>query len=503
MLLSEADVLLVDALIDPPRVSGLRIAMGNQTSAVDPVHLRMYQNLIHIQDPMKRTQVIQTCFSSMEYIQSAKRAGLYSHLLHYVSVASSGQTPGPLPGERMGQAGQGLGQAGAGQGQSQQQSYTGPRSHMPPVVHPHGIAATHPSLVNTPPRYTGQGQGQGQGYAIQTHQEAAQSSWKVVTDTPKQKALTYFSSCLEVLGIQEEVTLTEETLKKAYKRMAVKAHPDKGGSEEFFEAVTRSYAYLSEILRYMKGGRGQGGETKSQSTPASQRGAMEVQSQRAQEAEQWKHAEPVRLSAKNLDMNKFNQMFEETHMPDPDSVGYEAWLKDANEASGKSAPMMRGEFNRDVFNRMFQEEAKKSQQAGNQLIVHPREMALTLNPSGGTELVAERPSSFTAATGSKFQYTDLRGAYTTEATISDKVSNVTVAERKLEEYRASRERAPDPLSDTELHGIREFERRQQQQESMRERKKAEQAMLQQQYFDRMKRMVITDGAVDLNAGGRR
>ena len=190
-------------------------------------------------------------------------------------------------------------------------------------------------------------------------------------------------------------------------------------------------------------------------------------------------------------------------MPDPDSVGYEAWLKDANEASGKSAPMMRGEFNRDVFNRMFQEEAKKTQQAGNHLIVHPREMALTLNPSGGTELVAERPSSFTAATGSKFQYTDLRGAYTTEATISDKVAGVTVAERKLDEYRASRERAPDPLSDTELHGIREFERRQQQQESLRERKKAEQAMLQQQYFDRMKRMVITDGAVDLNAGGRR
>ena len=482
--------------------------MGNQASVIDPIHVRMYQNLVQIQDPRKRIQVIQTCLASMEYIQSAKRAGLYSHLLHYVSVASGGGTPGPLPGERGGAA-----VASGPSGSLSAPSVPSAPSHvrtagahpsMMSTTHRDGIAATHPSLIHAPTAssYPTQTQQAQRGYAIQTHSEAAQPSWKVVTDTPKQKAISYFSSCLEVLGIQEEVALTEESLKKAYKRMAVKAHPDKGGSEEMFEAVTRAYAYLSEILRYMRGGRGQGGETKSQSTPAGQRGAMEVQSQRAQEAEQWKHAEPIRLNSKNLDMNKFNQLFEETHMPDPDSVGYESWLKDANETNGRSAPMMRGEFNRDVFNRMFQEEAKKSQQAGNHLIVHPGEMALTLNPSGGTELVAERPSSFTAAAGSRVQYTDLRGAYTTEATISDKVSNVTVAERKLDEYRASRERAPDPLSDTELHGIREFERRQQQQESLRERKKAEQSVLQQQYFDRMKRMVIADG-VDLNAGGRR
>ena len=465
--------------------------MGNQSSAVDPVHLRMYQNLLHIQDPEKRIQIIQTCLASMEYVQSAKRAGLYSHLLHYVSVVSSGQMSSPLPGERVGAPAPVPAPVAVPNGMRT----AGGHPSMMSTTNRDGIAATHPSLVNAP---TQQRHGQGQqGYAIQNHSEAPQPSWKVVTDTPKQKAITYFSSCLEVLGIQEEVALTEESLKKAYKKMALKAHPDKGGSEEFFEAVTRAYAYLSEILRYMKGGRGAGTGT------GAGRDAQEVQSQRTQEAEQWKHAEPVRLNAKNVDMNKFNQLFEETHMPDPNSDGYDAWLKDANDTSGKSAPMMRGEFNRDVFNRMFQEEAKKSQQSGNQLLVHPGEMALTLNPSGGTDLVAERPSSFTAATGSKFQYTDLRGAYTTDATISDKISNVNVTERKLDDYRASRERAPDPLSDTELHGIRDFERRQQQQESLRERKKAEQSMLQQQYFDRMKRMVITDGAVDLNQGGRR
>jgi hypothetical protein len=35
-------------------------------------------------------------------------------------------------------------------------------------------------------------------------------------------------------------------------------------------------------------------------------------------------------------------------------------------------------------------------------------MALTLNPTSGTDLVGERPDSYTAATNSRFQYTDLR-----------------------------------------------------------------------------------------------
>ncbi len=461
--------------------------MGNQSSVIDPVHLRMYHNLIQIKDSMKRVQIIQTCFSSMEYIQSAKRAGIYSHLLHYLTIAQSGQTPSPLPGEMV----------------SSPLSFPQPSSQMPSSsysAHPsrsfqsppsHGIGATHPSLLHAPNASSYPQQPQ-QQQAIQTYSSSI-PSWKVVTETPKQKALGYFSSCLEVLGIQEEVALTEESLKKAYKKMAVKAHPDKGGSEEFFEAVTRAYAYLSEILRHMNGNR--------KTASGSNASVQSTQQSREQEAKQWEHAEPVRLNAKNLDMNAFNRMFEQTHLPDPDSDGYGDWLKDSHGKQANSQKF-KGEFNRDVFNRMFEDEAKKSQRSNNQLVVHPGEMALMMNPTSGVDLVAERPSSFTAAPNSKFQYTDLRGAYTSDSTISDKVSNVTVKERKLDEYRASRERAPDPLTDTELHGIRDFERRQQEQDVLRERKRAEMAIRNQQYFDRMKQLVITDGATNLNQGMR-
>jgi hypothetical protein len=148
---------------------------------------------------------------------------------------------------------------------------------------------------------------------------------------------------------------------------------------------------------------------------------------------------------------------------------------------------------------MFEDEARKGKNQSHNLIVHPGEMALTLNPTNGVDFVGERPDSFTAAPNSKFQFTDLRGAYTTECTIADKVSNVQVTERNFEQYRASREKAPDPFSSSEREHIQQFESRQKQMDDMRERKRAEMAARNQNYFDQMKRMVITDG-VDQNQG---
>ena len=451
--------------------------MGNNQSAIDPVHLRIYSNIIKINDPLKRVQMINTCLASMEYVGSAKRAGIYSYLLNYVATVNAGGTPPLLPGEH---------QSSPNPPAQYNTAPQIPRSLQGNFTSG-GIGSAHPSMINAP---------NAQSYSRQTqiisHKDNT-PSWKIITDTPKQKAMSYFASCLEVLGIQEEVALTEEALKSAYKKMALRAHPDKGGSEELFEAVTRAYAYLSEIIKHMRGGRRS--ENNGQMDAPSV-----INTGRDTEAEKWKHAEPVKLNAKNLDMNAFNKIFEQTHMPDPDSDGYGDWLKGGDERSGGAGAggaKFKGQFNRDVFNRMFEEESRKSQKATNALMVHPGEMALTLNPTSGVSFISERPDSYTAAPNSKFQFTDLRGAYTSETTISDKVSNVQVGERNLEQYRASREKAPDPFSQSELHSIREFENRQRQQDEMRERKRAEMAVRNQQYFDQMKRLVITEG-VDQN-----
>lgn len=451
--------------------------MGNQQgiAAVDPVHVRMYSNLLQIRDPYTRVQMIQMCMNGMEYIQSAKRAGVYSYLLHYVSSVQQSGTVPLLPGEHASAA-------------------TPSVSNPLPLSRPSSSSSTfHSSMSlpsvpnnNKPPSTSS-------SFAVQ--HASAPSSWKVVAETPVSKATTYFASCLEVLGIQEEIVLDMESLKKSYKRAAIRAHPDKGGTEEQFHAVTHAYTYLAAILKQMKG------TTKNTTSPVGPADPAHAVDRRAQDAKQWEFTgEPIHLNPDKLDLSRFNQMFDQLHIPDPGSDGYGDWLKSAGDSisGGSSKPMFKGEFNRDVFNRMFEEETRngKSSAAGgtssHALMVHPEEMALTLNPSSGVNYLGHRPDSFTAAPNDKMQYTDLRGAYSGEASISDKVADVRVGTRNLEQYRASREKAPDPLTDTEMHAIHAFEQRQKQAAQLQERRRAEAAVQQQSYFERMKQQVITD-----------
>jgi len=52
---------------------------------------------------------------------------------------------------------------------------------------------------------------------------------------------------LKVLGLPKNYTA--EMLKESYKRLALKAHPDKGGSEYLFKLLTECYKYLANDLK--------------------------------------------------------------------------------------------------------------------------------------------------------------------------------------------------------------------------------------------------------------
>ncbi len=409
--------------------------MGNVNSlqSFPPAHVRIYKNLLSIQSPSTRAEMIQTLLQSPEYVYSFRQAGIYAELLQYVSRVSRGEAPNVLPGEM---------ENPARQQQSQSQNI---------IVH---------SAKQLNPYE------------------------RVMKGKSNEKALTYFQTCLQVLGLEEEVALTEEELKKAYKKAAVKAHPDKrGGSEQHFEAVTRAYAYLTEILSRVHGGRKAGLKTVEE--PAL------LKTERSQEADQWKHVEPVRLDPKNLNLNAFNQMFEQTRIPEPDEDGYGDWLKNESETN---APKFSGKFNRDVFNSMFEQEAQKNKQSNTQLAV-AQPQALMFNPSAGVELGRDKPGDFTAPANSDqgLGYTDLRAAYTTESTFSGQVANVRVESRDFGQYQESRKRAPDPLRNDEMAALQQMEKEAEQREARRKLRVAEESVAASEYVQRLKRLVITDG----------
>ena len=454
--------------------------MGNGVSidAFDPAHVRIYSNILQLKNASLRTQMIQTCLAGPEYIQTAKRAGVYSFLLNYISTVQSGGSPPALPGEQAGAAAAGTQVQAKPYHQQfyqapQNNTIEPPRSLVSPFQNP--VVYPKPALQSRHPEKHAQQQ-------LTHYNEAPTNSWTQLAQTPQQKMVSYFSSCLEVLGIQEEVALTEEALKKAYKRAAVKAHPDKGGTEEQFEAITRAYAYLTEIIKRLQGGR-----TKASTVEA----PTQLTSGRTEEAKSWQHLEPVKLNPKSLDMNAFNTMFEKTHIVDPEHDGYGDWLKD--EMEDNTGPAFKGKFNRDVFNKVFDAEARKqgSKRAETQL-AHPEAMAMTLAPSMGLELGRERPDTFTPAPNSKQQFSDLKDAYSRETTISDKVSNVRVEARDIGTYRSSREKAPEPMNDREMEQLQRAEAQMKQREQGRQLRAASQGVMEQQYFDRMKQLVITD-----------
>lgn len=425
--------------------------MGNQvsTQSFDPAHIRIYNNILHIQSPGTRVQMIQTLLAGPEYVASMKRGGVYSHLLGYVSAIQRGEKPALLPGERT------------------------------------GVTVPEQRAVNTSQRDAAGNTLvlRGGGGTLATGQDPYK---RVAKNGANEKAMSYFSSCLKVLNLTDEVALTEESLKAAYKKAATKAHPDKGGSEEVFEAVTRAYAYLSDILKRINGGRAKEGVVEA---------PEKLTQGRTQDAEQWKHVEPVRLNAKNLDLNAFNQMFEATRLPDPEDEGYGDWLK---EASGSAdTPKFGGKFNRDVFHKMFEDEVKKSNRGrgdnvnSHQLAVMSTQ-PITLAPSFGVELGRDRPADFTAPANANLKFTDLRNAYTSESTFSGQVADVRVENRTYDQYQTEYKSAPKALRDYEMEAVQSFEQQTQSRERNRQMRAAQQDADAANFFERMKRLVITE-----------
>ena len=374
-----------------------------------------------------------------EYVVSARSAGIYAQMLAYIAHVQAGERPAALPGEMT-------------------------------------MSAVTQTLRNEQARHQ---QNQPTQITNFAHNQLPPSS-AVMKGKRNEKALNYFQSCLEVLGLEEEVALTEITLKKAYKVAALKAHPDKGGSERDFEAVTRAHAYLGEILLRIKGGRSKEGKVEAPEA---------LKDTRDGASKEWEMVQPVRLNPKKLDMNAFNQMFEQTRIPDPEEDGYGDWLKGADTAA--AGPKFGGKFNRDVFNQAFEEEARARARGGQEL-AHRQPEALTLAPNSGVELGRSGGGGFTAAANANLKFTDLRNAYTSDNMITNQVADVRVETRSFDQFSASRKQAPAPLSNQELAGVQAAEAAAAAREEQRRLRAAQEDSLGAQYFERMKRLVITN-----------
>ena len=395
--------------------------MGNIPSGIPDAHVRIYKNIMEIQTPSVRVQMIQTILQSPEHIQSMKMAGVYGSLLHYV------------------------------------QQHTGYAAQQPP-------SAQHMSSLQQKSHTT----------MVQRGSDSIQSSQK-----GSERAMNYFSACLRILQLEEEVAITPEALKVAYKKAVLRAHPDKGGSEKEFEAVTRAYAYLGEILERIHGGRPAEGKVEAPTALAGGRSKQE---------EKWKMVEPVRLNPSKLDLNTFNDMFEKTRIPDPDETGYGDWLKSSDTVA--SGAKFSGKFNRDVFNKAFEDESKgKTARPGGAMVA--QELSMASRMGYGVELGRTGREDYTvAANDAGLKFTDLKKAYTDYTTFSQDTAGVKVENRSVQQYQAERKASPAVFTDTEREQVYAAEKAMADAEARRKLRVAQEAVEENSYFQRMKQLVL-------------
>lgn len=358
---------------------------------------RIWIDICGLQTDHVRAHMLDMSLRNPDLIWAARQAGVYSYALSWLSAYQRGErTPFPFSAD----------------GRLQQQSaYYNGSSSADRIQHneqPRWAMYTTPvkqTVASSPP-------------PVQTYSETQ------LIVSPAAKALDYFQESLALLGIDEnDEAITHEKLKAGYKRASLRAHPDKGGSKEAFDEVRKAYIYVEKILNRIN-------PKFSVADQARMTGAVNPETATAYRnagAPTLNDAPPVQLSAKKLDMSVFNKIFEENRLADPTrDVGYGDWLKSTGADDAPAAdPRLKGKFNQQTFETVFREKAANQHNGAIVKRLEPDAIVSAV----GTELGGDT-RNFTAAFGSDTQFTDLKEAYTSGATMYQDVAHVKVSDRK-------------------------------------------------------------------------
>jgi len=416
--------------------------MGAAASVVDARHVRIWNNLSALESTSARIQMLETLLVGQEYIASAKQVGIYGSLLSWIAAQRRGEfyawpdvNPPPPP--------------------AVQRPVAVPTQRAQPVVPQQRTPPSQRTSVRAP---------------------IANTFRDTTTDVlarvpPPKRALDYLHEAYGVLNIDDSKPLTHEILRSAYKRAATKTHPDKGGSPEAFDAVTRAFLYVQEVLNKLIPKTASDGSDPRFTAPVTIDEALKARgitktAPAPKGAARLEDAPPVALNPKKLDMTLFNKLFEENRLPDPEGDdGYGDWLK-SNDApttiSDSSSQSLRSKFNSDVFHKTFETEALRQSRESSAVTKYNQPAELVLAPTFGTELGGERPAQYTrqAGGGAGIGYTDLKYAYGDGATFSQQVTNVSLDGRpkNLEEAKREYGSAPRALTADEMATAAAFDR---------------------------------------------
>lgn len=263
----------------------------------------------------------------------------------------------------------------------------------------------------------------------------------------------------DVLGVANDFTWDD--LVKAYRKTALKVHPDKGGSEMLFNVATTAFKTLAK-------------EYKRRQVEKPHEELKKDFKDFENSSEQKAFVPPPILQEKGGGAfnSKFNKFFQENKLEDDeDSRGYSHLMdKSSKERGDIHVPRIMKKFDEAKFNSTFEKVVKPT---SNEVIVYKEPEPLIIAKSlNFTELGVKTKEFSTDPTKTNIlQYTDYQKAHTTQRLIDPRAISKRKEYKNVTDYEAERQTITEKeLDDKEIAYQKEIALYKEQEEEKRVRR---------------------------------
>lgn len=279
------------------------------------------------------------------------------------------------------------------------------------------------------------------------------------------------------LGLNSNYDLGD--VKAAYRKLAMKYHPDKNGgeSQETFNLITEAYQKCIEKLKLSAQGK--------------QYFDLKTDSQEYRENQAAKPMMNENLVGMGFSVDKFNKIFTEHRTTKPEDSGYKEWLESNENKSEEPEkdPSLIGNFNSQNFNSRFNERVKPCK---NEIIEYKNPRELFTGGGEQCETLGQTEIKNYSGYTKTIQYTDLREAHTKSRLVDPSTVNLQNRAKSMDEIKVNRGKRIEDYSEKEWAEIQEAKIQEQAEEETRQinLKNVDEAAFQK--YDRIHKLMLTN-----------
>ena len=238
-----------------------------------------------------------------------------------------------------------------------------------------------------------------------------------------------------MLNVPKNFTIDQ--LKEQYKKIALKVHPDKGGSSELFLLVTKAFKMLvAEYNRRVSDKQYNELKTDFSKFMEQQLGINTQPEKPKTSKHRSSHAQTKSRFDMDFDIDKFNTLFDENKLDDVTDKGYKEWMETQKVPEQKKLKS----FNLDNFNRQFDKSATIDNK--NKYIVQYKEPEALVCATKITfsELGKDSIDDFSGDNMNKKQinYMDYRVAHTTSKIVDPRLAKNIKQYKNVDELEKTR-----------------------------------------------------------------